>query len=143
MHEAGGRIHLQVWHVGRISYPQLQPYGETPVAPSAIKPKGAQTFITAESGMIDILEPRALTTDEIPAMVEQFRIGAENAKRAGFDGVEIHAANGYLIDQFLRSDSNQRTDENCERGEDEQHGVKHVQPAEDQQQASDHLKSFW
>lgn len=111
VHEAGGRIHLQLWHVGRISHPQLQPNGETPVAPSAIKPKGAQTFITAESGMVEIPEPRALGTDEIPAVVEQFRIGAENAKRAGFDGVEIHAANGYLIDQFLRSDTNQRTDQ--------------------------------
>lgn len=111
VHEAGGRIHLQLWHVGRISHPELQPNGERPVAPSAIKPEGAQTFISAESGMVDVPEPRALETDEIPGIVEQFRIGAENAKRAGFDGVEIHAANGYLLDQFLRSDSNQRSDE--------------------------------
>lgn len=111
VHEAGGRIHLQLWHVGRISRSELQPNGETPVAPSAIKPEGAQTYINAESGMVDVLEPRALTTEEIPGIVEQFRVAAENAKRAGFDGVEIHAANGYLIDQFLRSDSNRRDDE--------------------------------
>jgi len=111
VHEAGGRIHLQLWHVGRISHPELQPNGERPVAPSAIKPEGAQTYISAESGMVDVPEPRALETDEIPGIVEQFRSGAENAKRAGFDGVEIHAANGYLLDQFLRSDSNQRSDE--------------------------------
>ena len=110
VHEAGGRIHLQLWHVGRISHPSLQPNGEKPVAPSAIKPEGAQTYISAESGMVDIPEPRALSEEEIPAVVEQFRLGAENAKRAGFDGVEIHAANGYLLDQFLRSESNQRTD---------------------------------
>ena len=110
VHKAGGRIHLQLWHVGRISHPELQPNGETPVAPSAIKPQGAQTFISADSGMVDIPEPRALATDEIPDITDQFRRGAENAKRAGFDGVEIHAANGYLLDQFLRSESNQRTD---------------------------------
>lgn len=111
VHEAGGRIHLQPWHVGRISHPDLQPNGETPVAPSAIKPEGAQTFLGGESGMADIPEPRALEAEEIPGIVEQFRMGAENAKRAGFDGVEIHAANGYLLDQFLRSDSNRRGDE--------------------------------
>lgn len=111
VHEAGGRIHLQLWHVGRISHPDLQPNGEAPVAPSAIKPQGAQTFVSAESGMVDIPEPRALETEEISGVVEQFRLGAENAKRAGFDGVEIHAANGYLLDQFLRSESNRRSDE--------------------------------
>lgn len=111
VHAAGGRIHLQLWHVGRISRPELQPNGETPVAPSAIAPKGAQTFISAESGMVDVLEPRALALEEIPGIVEQFRLGAENARKAGFDGVEIHAANGYLLDQFLRSGSNKRTDE--------------------------------
>ncbi len=111
VHQAGGRIHLQLWHVGRISRPELQPNGELPVAPSAIRPEGAQTFISAESGMLDVLEPRALETDEIPGVVEQFRMGAENAKQAGFDGVEIHSANGYLLDQFIRTSSNQRTDE--------------------------------
>lgn len=110
VHEAGGRIVLQLWHVGRISRPELQPGGATPVAPSAIRPQGAKTFISATSGMVEILEPRALATDEIPGVVDQFRRAAENAKRAGFDGVEIHGANGYLLDQFLRSSANRRTD---------------------------------
>lgn len=109
VHAAAGRILLQLWHVGRISHPALQPDGARPVAPSAIKPK-AQTYISVDSGMVDIPEPRALETNEIPGIVEQFRQGAENAKAAGFDGVEIHAANGYLIDQFLRSGSNCRGD---------------------------------
>ncbi len=111
VHQAGGRIHLQLWHVGRISHPDLQPDGALPVAPSAIKPQGAQTFVSADSGMLDIPEPRALRTDEMPGIVEQFRQAAANAKQAGFDGVEIHAANGYLLDQFLRSGTNQRSDE--------------------------------
>jgi N-ethylmaleimide reductase len=110
VHEAGGRIHLQLWHVGRISRPELQPDGAQPVAPSAIRPEGAQTFIDATSGMVDVLEPRALDAGEMPGIVEQYRRGAENAKRAGFDGVEIHAANGYLLDQFIRSGSNRRDD---------------------------------
>ena len=111
VHDAGGRIVLQLWHVGRISRPELQPDGATPVAPSAIKPEGAMTFISADSGMVEVLEPRALGADELPGVVEQYRLGAENAKRAGFDGVEIHAANGYLLDQFLRTKSNRRTDD--------------------------------
>jgi len=110
VHHEGGRIILQLWHVGRISRPELQPNGQKPVAPSAIKPEGAQTFIDEKSGMVDILEPRALTADEIPGIVDQFRRAAENAKRAGFDGVEIHGANGYLIDQFIRSKTNLRSD---------------------------------
>lgn len=111
VHSAGGRIHLQLWHVGRISHPDLQPDGQKPVAPSAIRPEGAMTFISADSGMVDISEPRALDADEIPGIVEQFRNGAQNAKDAGFDGVEVHGANGYLLDQFIRSGSNQRNDE--------------------------------
>lgn len=108
VHEAGGRIFLQLWHVGRISHPSFQPNGELPVAPSAIKPKGeASTF----EGMKPFVTPRALEMSEIPEIVEQFRQGAQNALEAGFDGVEIHAANGYLIDQFLRDGTNQRTDE--------------------------------
>lgn len=110
VHQAGGRIHLQLWHVGRISRPELQPDGALPVAPSAIAPEGAQTFISAESGMVDVLEPRALGIEEMPGIVEQFRQGARNAKQAGFDGVEIHCANGYLLDQFIRTGSNKRTD---------------------------------
>ena len=110
VHHEGGHIFLQLWHVGRISRPELQPNGQKPVAPSAIKPEGAQTFIDATSGMVDVLEPRALRSDEIPGIVDQFRRAAENAKRAGFDGVEIHGANGYLIDQFIRSKTNLRSD---------------------------------
>ncbi len=101
---------LQLWHVGRISRPELQPDGRSPVAPSALQPEGAQTFIDENSGMVDVLEPRALTAEEIPESVQQFRRGAENARRAGFDGVEIHGANGYLIDQFIRSGANRRSD---------------------------------
>lgn len=111
VHAAGGRIYLQLWHVGRISRPELQPEGQLPVAPSAIKPEGAMTFIDERSGLIEVLEPRALLHEEIPSVVEQFRQGAENARRAGFDGVEIHGANGYLLDQFIRSRSNRRDDE--------------------------------
>ncbi|NCO19909.1 MAG: alkene reductase [Gammaproteobacteria bacterium] len=110
VHAAGGRILAQLWHVGRISHPALQPDGALPVAPSAIKPK-AQTYISADSGMVEIPEPRALEIGEIPGIVMQYRQAAENAKAAGFDGVEIHAANGYLIDQFLRSGSNRRSDD--------------------------------
>jgi N-ethylmaleimide reductase len=107
VHAEGGRIFLQLWHVGRISHPSLQPDGVLPVAPSAIRPEG-QAFTA--SGLQPFVTPRALEADEIPGIVESFRIGAANALAAGFDGVEIHAANGYLIDQFLRDGSNTRTD---------------------------------
>lgn len=110
VHAQGGRIIMQLWHVGRISHPDLQPDGNAPVAPSAIKPEGAKTYINADSGMVEIPTPRALTLEEMPGIVEQFRQGAKNAKRAGFDGVEVHAANGYLLDQFLKSGSNLRDD---------------------------------
>jgi N-ethylmaleimide reductase len=99
VHVAGGHIMLQLWHVGRISHPSFQPGGTAPVAPSAIRPKG-QAF--TEKGFEPIPTPRALETAEIPAIVEQFAQAARNALAAGFDGVEVHAANGYLIDQFLR-----------------------------------------
>lgn len=107
VHRAGGRIFLQLWHVGRISHPSLQTGGALPVAPSAIKPAG-KTF--TGRAMEDFVTPRELSTDEIPGIVEDFRRGAMNAREAGFDGVELHAANGYLIDQFLRDGSNKRTD---------------------------------
>ena len=107
--DTGGRIFLQLWHVGRISHKDLQPSGEAPVAPSAIAAK-SQTYTSAESGMVPTSTPRALETSEIPGIVEQFRIGAQNAKKAGFDGVEIHGANGYLLDQFTRDGTNKRTD---------------------------------
>lgn len=107
VHERDGRIFLQLWHVGRISHPSLQSNGELPVAPSAIKPAG-QVFTA--TGPQPFVTPRALETHEIPGIVEDFRKAAMNALAAGFDGVEIHAANGYLIDQFLRDGSNHRTD---------------------------------
>jgi N-ethylmaleimide reductase len=107
VHRAGGRIYLQLWHVGRISHPSLQPSGALPVAPSAIAPAGqAMTY----DGMKPFVTPRALETAEIAGVVEDFRRGAENARQSGFDGVELHGANGYLIDQFLRDGSNKRTD---------------------------------
>lgn len=109
VHKEGGKIFLQLWHVGRISHTDLQPDGESPVAPSAIRAE-SQTYTSKESGMVPVSEPRALDSGELPGIVEQFRIGAENAKKAGFDGVEIHGANGYLLDQFTRDGSNQRTD---------------------------------
>lgn len=106
VHEAGGRIFAQIWHVGRISHPSFHD-GNLPVAPSAVKPEG-QAF-TAE-GLKDFVEPRALETDEIPGIVEDYAQAARNAIEAGFDGVEIHGANGYLIDQFIQDSTNKRTD---------------------------------
>ncbi len=107
VHDKGGRIFLQLWHVGRISHPSFQPDGALPVAPSAIQPKGeAMTY----DGMQPFVTPRALDLDEIPGIIDQYRQGAKNALEAGFDGVEIHGANGYLLDQFLRDGTNQRTD---------------------------------
>jgi N-ethylmaleimide reductase len=107
VHGRGGRIFLQLWHGGRISHPTLQPDGVPPVAPSAIRPEGK---LWTGTGMLPYETPRALETEEIPGVIESFRIGAENALAAGFDGVELHGANGYLIDQFLRDGSNRRTD---------------------------------
>ncbi len=98
---------LQLWHVGRISHVSLLPDGAAPVAPSALR-ANAKTF-TAE-GFTDVSAPRALRLDEIPGLIEDFRRAARNAIAAGFDGVEVHAANGYLIDQFLRDGSNHRDD---------------------------------
>ncbi len=106
VHAAGGRIFLQLWHVGRVSHPDyLQ--GELPVAPSAIAPKGHVSLLRP---MRDYVTPRALEISEIPGIIETYRQGAENAKLAGFDGVEIHAANGYLLDQFLQDSTNHRQD---------------------------------
>jgi N-ethylmaleimide reductase len=107
VHQRGGKIFLQLWHVGRISHPVTLADGGLPVAPSALKPAGE---IYTDQGMKPFVTPRALETAEIPALVEDFRRAAANARAAGFDGVEIHAANGYLIDQFLRDGTNQRTD---------------------------------
>ncbi len=108
VHAAGGLIVCQLWHVGRFSHVDLQPDGTAPVAPSAIKAEG-QTF--TEKGMMDVSMPRALETSEIPDIIEQYRHAAACAKRAGFDGVEVHSANSYLLDQFLRDSTNQRTDQ--------------------------------
>jgi N-ethylmaleimide reductase len=107
VHDQGGRIFLQLWHVGRISHPSLQPDGALPVAPSAIRPEG-DAF--TETGPQPYVTPRALTLDEIPGIVQSFGASAANAVKAGFDGVEIHGANGYLLDQFLRDGSNRRSD---------------------------------
>src|SRR5581483_1911679 len=107
VHSAGGRIFAQLQHCGRISHPSLLPGGAIPVGPSALRPTGqAVTY----SGMQDFVTPRALETSEMPGIVAQFQHSAVMAKRAGFDGVEVHGANGYLIDQFLRDGSNRRTD---------------------------------
>ena len=107
VHAKGGRIVLQLWHVGRISHPSLLPDGALPVAPSAIKPAG-KAF--TRRGRMEFVTPRALEAWEIPGLIESFRIAADNAKSAGFDGIEVHGANGYLLDQFLRDGSNHRTD---------------------------------
>ena len=107
VHASGGRIVLQLWHVGRISHQSFQPGGKLPVAPSAIKPNG-QAFTA--NGFEPIPTPRALELAEIPGIVAQYAQGARNAIAAGFDGVEVHGANGYLIDQFLRDGTNKRTD---------------------------------
>lgn len=112
VHQAGGRIFMQLWHVGRISHPLLQPEGADPVAPSAIQAQ-ADCFVVEPDGSAHKARtamPRALETSELPGIVEAYRSGTANALQAGFDGVEVHAANGYLLDQFLCSDSNQRTD---------------------------------
>ena len=106
VHAADGVIFAQLWHVGRMGHPSV--HGETPVAPSAIAP--GQDIFTPE-GMQPIPTPRELTLGEIAGVIEQFRIAAQQAKAAGFDGVEVHGANGYLLDQFLQTGTNKRTDE--------------------------------
>lgn len=106
VHAKGGRIFVQLWHVGRVSHVDLHD-GAAPVAPSAIP---AETMTFVNGGFAPVSEPRALELDEIPRIVEDFRRAAANAIKAGFDGVEVHGANGYLIDQFLRETANTRTD---------------------------------
>jgi N-ethylmaleimide reductase len=113
VHEAGGRIFLQLWHVGRISHPSLQADGMLPVAPSAVQPSG-KAFIENEKGegeLVPFVRPRALQIEEMPYIVQQYVRGAANALAANFDGVEVHGANGYLIEQFIDSSTNHRTDE--------------------------------
>ncbi len=106
VHAAGGTMLLQLWHVGRVSHPSYLD-GALPVAPSAIAPQGHVSLIRPKT---DYVVPRALELSEIPGVVAEYRRGAENAKRAGFDGVEVHGANGYLLDQFLQDSTNLRTD---------------------------------
>ena len=111
VHAEGGQIVMQLWHVGRISHTSLQPNGQAPVAPSAITAKGKTVLLVdGKAQFVDVSAPRALDATELPGIVQDYRRAAANAVAAGFDGVEVHAANGYLIDQFLRSGSNQRTD---------------------------------
>ncbi|WP_206997770.1 alkene reductase [Trinickia mobilis] len=107
VHAKGGKIFLQLWHVGRVSDPIFL-NGDLPVAPSAIAPQGHVSIVRPQRPFVT---PRALEASEIPGIIEAFRRGAENAKAAGFDGVEIHAANGYLLDQFLQDSTNLRTDQ--------------------------------
>ena len=107
VHQQGGRMFLQLWHVGRVSHPDLQPDGQLPVAPSAIAPEGMAATYEGEKPFVT---PRALETEEIPQIVEDYRQAAKNAMEAGFDGVEIHSANGYLLDEFLQDGSNKRSD---------------------------------
>ena len=108
VHAKDGKIFLQIWHVGRISHPSLQPDGALPVSASAIKPVGEA--VTYE-GMQEFVTPKEINKDEIKAILKNYKTATQNAKKAGFDGVEIHAANGYLIDQFLRDKTNKRSDE--------------------------------
>jgi N-ethylmaleimide reductase len=109
VHERGGTIFLQLWHVGRFSHPSLQPGGLLPVAPSAIAPKDQRTFL--ENGSFEAVgTPRALEESEIPGLIDDYTDAARKAMLAGFDGVEIHAANGYLLHQFLADGANKRTD---------------------------------
>jgi len=109
VHAEGGTMYLQLWHVGRFSHPSLQPGGLLPVAPSAIAPANARTFI--ENGeFVEVGTPRALELNELPGLIDDYVAAAAKAIAAGFDGVEIHAANGYLLDQFMRDGSNHRTD---------------------------------
>jgi 2,4-dienoyl-CoA reductase-like NADH-dependent reductase (Old Yellow Enzyme family) len=107
VHDAGGRIVLQLWHVGRVSHPMFLD-GATPLSASAVKPKGRVSLVRPET---EYVTPRALEREEIPGAITAFKRGAENAQKAGFDGVHIHGANGYLLDQFLQDSTNKRTDD--------------------------------
>jgi N-ethylmaleimide reductase len=107
VHALGGHIYIQLWHVGRISHTDLQPNGGAPVAPSAIRANG-KTFVGGQ--FVEVSQPRALELSEIPGIIDDYKRAAANAREAGFDGVEIHGANGYLLDQFARDGANKRTD---------------------------------
>lgn len=114
VHRKGGIIFAQLWHVGRVSHISLQENGESPVAPSAISAPGVKVFIKGENGVGEMVQhshPRELTIDEIKSTINDFRKAARNAIDAGFDGIELHGANGYLIEQFLDSQTNRRSDQ--------------------------------
>lgn len=114
VHQQGGVIFAQLWHVGRVSHNTLQPNGEAPIAPSALRADSVKVFIETgpgEGALADPSEPRALSTDEVKELVQMYRRAAENALAAGFDGVELHCANGYLVNQFISEHTNQRDDE--------------------------------
>jgi 2,4-dienoyl-CoA reductase-like NADH-dependent reductase (Old Yellow Enzyme family) len=114
VHESGGIIFCQLWHVGRVSHCELQPNGDAPVAPSAIQAKSVKVFIETgpgEGALVEPSMPRELTTEEVKELVNIYRQAAKNAKLAGFDGVELHSANGYLLNQFISEHTNHRTDE--------------------------------
>jgi N-ethylmaleimide reductase len=111
VHEKGAYIFLQLWHVGRMSHSSLHPEAGLPIGPSAIPPQDGSKAFTADFQQVPYETPRALPIEEIPAVIAEYRQAAENAKIAGFDGVEIHSANGYLLDQFLEDKSNRRDDE--------------------------------
>src|SRR4051812_4169015 len=110
VHAKGGVIFLQLWHVGRVSHSSFQPDGALPVAPSAVPIADLRTS-TADGKVVGYETPRALETSEIPGVIDAYRQAAKNALKAGFDGVEVHGANGYLIEQFLQSHTNLRTDQ--------------------------------
>lgn len=114
VHESGGVIFCQLWHVGRVSHCDLQPNGDAPVAPSAIQAKSVKVFIETgpgEGALVEPSMPRELTTEEVKELVNIYRQAAKNAKLAGFDGVELHSANGYLLNQFISEHTNHRADE--------------------------------
>lgn len=113
VHEAGGRMAVQLWHVGRVSHELVQPDGRQPVAPSAIRAENTQVFVEYPDGSVgqeDTATPRALESDEIPGLIDDYRNAARHARKAGFDLVEVHAANAYLLQQFMASATNHRTD---------------------------------
>ena len=113
VHKAGGTIFAQLWHVGRVSHTSLQPNGDAPIAPSAIRAEAVSVFIESGPGegtLAEPSEPRALSTEEVEELVQLYKQAAINAKTAGFDGVELHCANGYLVNQFISEHTNQRTD---------------------------------
>lgn len=142
VHEQGSVIYCQLWHVGRVSHTELQPNHEAPVAPSAIPATSVHSFIEVAPGqgkLVDPSMPRALTTAEVKALVLLYKKAAENAKKAGFDGVELHSANGYLINQFISEHTNTRTDEYGGSLENRLRFLREVTEAVSEVYGSDHV----